>query len=91
VNPNHLFLGTQADNMADKALKRRQSKGVGTGMAKLTEDQAKAILLDMRMQKEIAIEYGISQSSVSEIKLRKTWKHIDAHADIRYQRRHAKP
>jgi len=87
VNPDHLFLGDQTENMADKVRKRRQSKGAGTGWAKVTEDQVKAILYDTRLQKEIAADYGISQSQVSEIKLRKSWKHVDAPADFRYQRK----
>lgn len=29
-NPNHLFLGTQADNIADKVSKGRQAKGEGS-------------------------------------------------------------
>ena len=36
VNPNHLFLGTQADNIADKVAKGRQVRGERHGQAKLT-------------------------------------------------------
>lgn len=34
INPEHLFLGTQADNMADKVAKGRQAKGKNHGWAK---------------------------------------------------------
>ena len=87
VNPDHLFLGNQQANMADKVSKDRQSRGQGTGVAKLTEQQVVSILVDQRQHKAIAAEHGVSSSTVSEIKLRKTWKHIDAPADFRYQRK----
>ena len=86
VNPDHLFLGTQTDNMSDKVQKRRQSMGAGTGRAEITESQVKEILADLRLHREIAAQYGVTQSTISNIKLRKTWKHVDGSADRRYQR-----
>ena len=43
VNPEHLALGTQADNMRDKVERGRQAKGSRTGQAKLTEREANLI------------------------------------------------
>ena len=36
VNTDHLYLGTQAQNMADKVRRNRQDKGESHGRAKLT-------------------------------------------------------
>lgn len=33
VNPDHLFVGTNADNMADKVTKGRQSRGISHSIA----------------------------------------------------------
>jgi hypothetical protein len=80
VNPDHLFLGTNSDNVADCISKGRQTRGSSHPVAKLTEQQ----VLDIRtkyasglfLQREIAAEYGITQDNVSYIIHRKTWKHI---------------
>ena len=88
VNPSHLFLGTQQDNMNDKVSKNRQAKGdsfknrpapIGeiNGNSKITETQAKNIFLDTRSQKKIATEYGITQAAVSSIKSLKTWRKVN--------------
>lgn len=80
VNPNHLFLGSQADNMHDMIgkgrAKLRPQLGEEHGEAKLTEAQVMQIREDTRNQRTIAADYGISQTNVSDIKRRKIWKHL---------------
>ena len=76
VNPDHLFLGTHADNMADKVAKQRQNRGESHGTSKLTEAQVLAIRADSRSQSQVAADYGVSQTRISFIKLRKHWRHI---------------
>lgn len=78
VNPKHLVLGTQLDNIADRVTRgrTRAPKGEQHMKAELTEQQVLEIRQDCRTQKEIAKSYGVTQSNVSCVKLRKTWKHI---------------
>lgn len=78
VNPDHLFLGTQADNVADQIKKGRLNPPYGErqGRAKLATSDILAIRDDLRTHKEIAAGYGIASSHVSDIKLRKKWRHL---------------
>ena len=91
-NLAHLFIGTQADNVADMRAKNRESysgllgvngenkRGVDHGMAKLTARLVREIrkigATRSITQREIAAKYGISQSVVSEIISRRAWSHI---------------
>jgi len=79
VNPDHLSLGTQAENIADMHRKGRASarKGGKNASAKLAKDQVLNIRDDKRTQRIIAEENGISQQTVSDIKNRKRWGHIE--------------
>jgi hypothetical protein len=74
----HLFIGTDADNNADMMAKgrNRQPRGVRQALAKLTDDQVRAIRSDRRSQTAIAAEYGVWQGTISAIKRRFTWKHV---------------
>ena len=77
-NPKHLFLGTYKDNTHDAYLKGRLIKGSKQVNAKLTEEQV-AQIRTMRASmtlKVIAERFNISISSVSQIALRKQWKHV---------------
>jgi hypothetical protein len=78
VNPEHLFSGTNADNMRDKAQKgrARTPEGEKHGKAILTERQVKRILIDPRPYAEIATEYNVAASTIGSIKQRKSWKHL---------------
>jgi hypothetical protein len=80
VNPNHLFLGTDLDNMLDKIAKERHNvpKGELNFSAILTEKQALAILADPRPYLQIAAEFGVSEGTINDIKNRYSWKHLDA-------------
>jgi hypothetical protein len=69
INPDHLFLGTNADNMQDMRAKGRSSNGIrprgeGCTHSKLTEDQVREIrdrAAGGEPQRSIASDYGISQ------------------------------
>jgi hypothetical protein len=80
VRPSHLFLGTQADNMADKVHKGRQvagvSRGVHNGRAKLTEVQVRAIRCDPRTHRVISKDYEVHRTTIGCIKRNKTWTHV---------------
>jgi len=72
VNPSHLFLGTQQDNIKDKVNKNRQS-------SKLTISQVKQIrnFKGKFTQKEIAKMFDVDSSTVGYIHRNKTWRHTE--------------
>lgn len=78
INPRHLILGTHADNIADRDAKLRHvpAPGESNGMAKLTDDDIRAIKTATGSQREIAAAFGICQQNVSQIKRGIRWKHI---------------
>lgn len=83
VNPSHLFLGTQADNVRDCISKGRAvfpSPGLGTlnANAVLTQTDVNQIRDKYKtgqyLQKELAREYGMSRQHISAIILGTVWK-----------------
>ncbi len=78
VNPSHLFLGTQKENIDDMFQKKRANKarGIRNGHAKLTEKKVRAIRNAEGLQREIAEDFDVDQSLVSLIKGRKIWIHV---------------
>lgn len=77
-NPDHLFLGTLADNMADKVKKGRQSRGESSGNAKLTDSQILEIreLSKTHTPKQLATMFNVNTSHIWRITSRVSWKHI---------------
>jgi hypothetical protein len=80
VNPAHLYVGTHQDNMRDKVERDRcahsDRKGEKGGRTVLTADDVLRIRADSRMNKDLATEYGVDSSTISDIKRRKSWTHI---------------
>lgn len=85
INPEHLLLGTDADNVADMVSKGRQNfvnnvRGSKQHKAKLTDSIVKDIKQQLKAGKypvDIAVQYGVTQATISYIKLGKTWKHVE--------------
>lgn len=79
VNPAHLFIGTNSDNVADKVAKGRQSRlpGMRNGRAKLTEQEVVDIRASVGVTAtSLARRYGVSIALISEILLGKSWAHL---------------
>lgn len=82
VRPDHLFLGTQKDNMVDCASKGRMNNnapcGEGNGLSKLKEREVLEIraLFGKKIKRVLAVEYGVSISAIKQILRRKTWRHL---------------
>jgi len=71
VNPDHLFLGTRADNSRDM-----REKGKGPRTMTLTPAKALKIFRDRGNGETIAAKYGITRATVNKIRRGENWKHV---------------
>lgn len=76
VNPGHLRLGTNAENMADRNQKNRQARGERNGFARFTEAEVAAIKSELRQgdrPRLIAARHGCSLSAIQHIRYGRHW------------------
>lgn len=82
VNPDHLFLGTHADNAKDRKSKGRNGdmRGEKSSGAKLTDRDVLKIRELLQLggltQTRISEMFGVGPCVISLIKVRKIWSHI---------------
>ena len=83
VNPDHLFLGTPADNSADRDRKGRRNPLIGSAgedhpRARLTEEQVRAIRAEYDAEgtthQKLADRYGVSRTTITMILTGVNWK-----------------
>lgn len=93
INPDHLFLGTQKQNLLDCSAKGRTLTGEKSATCKYSKSQilkVKELLESGKTGKEISKITGISTSHVCRIRKGYTWKHETAtseemaHANRKY-------
>lgn len=84
VNPAHLWVGTNDENMADMSRKGRVSdrRGEKHHRVKLTASQVREILRRTKeggeTQKQLAAHFGVCRSTIGMIARRVNWSHLDA-------------
>ncbi len=81
VNPEHLFLGTIAQNNADMAAKGRQHKPKGELNPKAKLNAAKVLEIRVLIangasDKILADQYQVHPATIWHIRTRSTWQHI---------------
>lgn len=83
VNPAHLFLGTQAENMADCATKGRATnggevRGERHGNAKLTDELVREIRASAERGTVLAKRYGVTPTVICAVRKGHIWRHVCA-------------
>lgn len=81
VNPSHLFLGSNLDNIKDCISKGRNSKGERHQWSKLSEKQvleirARWVPRKIGLRDQLAKEFGVCVEAIYSIVTRRTWTHI---------------
>ena len=79
VNPRHLFLGTQLDNIRDREAKQRTARGEHVeGRRVLTEADVLAIRADAAVgaaYPDLARRFGVVPDHIGRIVRRRSWRH----------------
>jgi len=78
VNPDHLFMGTQADNILDMIAKDRDRhlSGEENGRAKLTIAQVKEIKASIEPGTSLALRFNVTPGMIGHIRHGRSWKEI---------------
>lgn len=79
INPDHLIIGTHADNVRDKVERNRQPKGVSHGRAKLDSTKVKFICsrYDPKSKEynacALARMFGVSRTAIRKVATGENW------------------
>ena len=75
VNPRHLFLGTNSDNVADRVAKGRSARlrGARNPRAKLTPEAVAEIRANPGVTSEFALRFGVARVQIQRARRGDTW------------------
>lgn len=76
VNPDHLFVGSQKQNLADCSRKGRTLTGEKCPTSKLKESQVLSILSDDDKISNIAVKFNVHYMTIWDIKNGRRWKYL---------------
>lgn len=77
INPEHLELGTNDDNVADRVARNRSATGGTNGSAKLTATQVAEIRNNTVMSsRDLGKKYGVSHTQIQKIQRNKNWSTV---------------
>jgi hypothetical protein len=78
VNPEHLYLGDQRQNVDDMVRRGRVgiTRGERNHRSKATDEMVVAIRSDQRTVKEMERAYGLGRTAIFNIRSRKSWSHV---------------
>lgn len=76
VNPRHIEIGSNADNVADMVSKRRQTYGERNPQAILTDKAVREIRSSCASLTELANKYCVTTSTIRKVKSWRSWKHV---------------
>jgi hypothetical protein len=80
VNPSHLFLGTHAENMQDRARKGRARSAAARGeahpFARLSAEKVLAIRASSAPNAHLASLYGVTPGAIWNVRAGLAWGHV---------------
>lgn len=83
VNPRHLSAGTHLDNMQDKVLAGRVPRNEAHANCKFSNEVVAAVRVATGKRKDIAKQFGMSESQVTNVRLGRQRKPAAADVDDR--------
>jgi hypothetical protein len=76
INPKHLFLGKQVDNLADMVKKGRHMRGEGHYKSRLDQQKVRHIRSKTEPVDVLAAKYGVTKGAIFAVLNNKTWRHV---------------
>jgi hypothetical protein len=81
-NPDHLYLGTQTENMRDRRVRGRTARGERHGSAKLTADDVRHIRRRYAetglLPDVLGAEYGVTGAAIRALLRGRSWRHVSS-------------
>ena len=76
VNPDHLFLGTYADNSADMMLKGRGKSPFGKKLDPFKVLKIRGLAKNGLTYEQLSTQFGVAAPTIKRVVLRQCWKYV---------------